>query len=263
METGTTGTAATEVTVRELATREECALVDPLLESVWGPGTPPIGLEVLRVLAHEDCYVAGAFVGTTMVGASVGFLAHRGQSLHSHITGVTRDAQGRGVGRAVKEHQRAWALARGIGTITWTCDPLVRRNAWFNLVKLGALPGEYLVDFYGPMSDELNRADESDRLYMSWALHGPPPSPYDAGAAEPVLALVGDRAEVRRSSAPMVLVATPHDIERLRQRDPGLARAWRLAMREALSSEMSRGRVVGLTESGEYVVRRHPGSDQG
>jgi len=33
--------------------------------------------------------------------------------------------------------------------IAWTYDPLIRRNAYFNLVKLGARPVEYLRNFYG------------------------------------------------------------------------------------------------------------------
>ena len=48
------------------------------------------------------------------------------------------EARGTGIGRAIKLHQREWAAANGIATIVWTFDPLVRRNAWFNIAVLGA-----------------------------------------------------------------------------------------------------------------------------
>ncbi len=56
----------------------------------------------------------------------------------------------------MKLHQRAWAIARGIPVIEWTFDPLVARNAYFNIRKLGAMPVEYLPNFYGIMGDGIN-----------------------------------------------------------------------------------------------------------
>ena len=95
---------------------------------------------MLTAIAHSGGYVAGAFDGTRMVGASVGFLAdhHGDQALHSHITGVVDPMRHAGVGRAIKLHQRRWAAERELRSITWTFDPLVRRNAWFNIAVLGA-----------------------------------------------------------------------------------------------------------------------------
>ena len=43
-------------------------------------------------------------------------------------------------------------------------DPLVRRNARLNLVRLGADVTDYLPDFYGAMDDAVNAGDRSDRL---------------------------------------------------------------------------------------------------
>ena len=53
--------------------------------------------------------------------------------------------------------------------ITWTYDPLILRNAWFNASKLGAFPREYLIDFYGEMPDAVNAGQGSDRLVVGWA----------------------------------------------------------------------------------------------
>ena len=57
--------------------------------------------------------------------------------------------------------------------MTWTFDPLVRRNAYFNTVKLAARPVNYLVDFYGEMTDEINTGQGSDRLLVQWPLLAP------------------------------------------------------------------------------------------
>ena len=75
-----------------------------------------------------------------MVGASAGFFtAPPDAVLHSHITGVA-PGQHRGIGFPLKVHQQAWALACGVPEVVWTFDPLVARNAWFNLAKLRRCP---------------------------------------------------------------------------------------------------------------------------
>ena len=43
-------------------------------------------------------------------------------------------------------------------------DPLVRRNAAFNLNALGTRAVAFHPDFYGPMGDAINAGDASDRL---------------------------------------------------------------------------------------------------
>lgn len=211
--------------------------VDVLFASVWGPGTPVIGVELLRALSHGGGFVSGAYLEGRLVGASVGFRgSHRGRpSLHSHATGVSAQARGLHVGRMLKLHQRDWAADAGIPLITWTFDPLVRRNAWFNIARLGARPAEYLVDFYGPMTDAINAGDPSDRLLMVWEVDGAPPA-----------------ARVERGTHR--IVATPEDIETLRTSDPAAASAWRLRLREELRGPVDAGNVVGFTPDGGYVV---------
>lgn len=225
--------------------------------------------ELLRALEHTGNYVAGAFLGDQLVGASVGFFAEDG-SLHSHITGVAPEHQGLGAGYAIKQHQRAWALARGIDTITWTFDPLVRRNAFFNLHKLGARPAAYLPDFYGVMTDGINAGDLSDRLSVCWQLSSPRVVAAASGhIQEPDLSalstatrryirldrLDGERPEPRRPSEPPWLVAVPEDVERLRRTDAALTRAWRLGVREALLDGLANGlRISAISRDGWYLM---------
>lgn len=162
------------VEVAELHEISELNEAAELFVEVWQTpgGEAPATPALLRALAYSGNYVSGARRDGRMVGASVGFLhPHHGAiGLHSHITGVRETAQGGSVGFALKQHQRAWALDREIDAISWTFDPLVRRNAFFNLVKLGAEIVEYLPDFYGPMADGINAGDESDRCLVSWPL---------------------------------------------------------------------------------------------
>ena len=64
--------------------------------------------------------------------------------------------RGANVGFALKQHQRAWALHHGLRKVTWTFDPLVRRNAFFNIQKLARRRADYLENFYGTMNDDIN-----------------------------------------------------------------------------------------------------------
>jgi len=248
MDRETTLTGSEALVVRTLDQLGELREIDSLFLSVWGPGIPSLGVELLRALSHEGGYVAGAFREEALVGASVGFLGqHHGRlSLHSHATGVSPQARGLNVGRALKLHQRAWAAERGVELITWTFDPLVRRNAWFNIGRLGALPVDYLVDFYGPMSDAINAGDASDRLLMAWE------------ASPPALVRPAIDDDHR-------LIPTPEDIEVLRVTDPTAARTWRLRLREELLEPVAQGQVVGFTREGDYVVvsdRHAPGAPE-
>lgn len=187
---------------------------------------------------------AGAAAGT-MLGASLGLLArHDGRAaLHSHVTGLLPAARGGGLGRALKLHQREWALHHGIDVVTWTFDPLVRRNAWFNITVLGADVDEYLPSFYGEMNDAINAGDESDRLHVVWDLAAPiPTEPRDGTTVTDALH-----------------VATPDDIVRLRRTDPAAVARWRASTREALTAALDAGRpIVGFTRDGNYVIGSTP-----
>jgi predicted GNAT superfamily acetyltransferase len=249
--------------VRELTTTEELRGASRLLADIWRP-TDPMPYEMLRVLRHIGGYIAGVYEGGAMIGACAAFpTAHGG--LHSHITGVS--ARGKGAGFVIKRHQRAWALARGMSTISWTYDPLVRRNAYFNLAKLAARVEAYLPDFYGEMPDELNAGDPSDRLLVSWHLHAPEVASAAAGrppaearmGPDRVTALTPDPAGrpivQDAAGAERIAVGTPGDIAALRVSDPSLAGEWRQAQRAALGGALGAGyRVTGFTRSGHYLL---------
>ncbi|MGP3917168.1 GNAT family N-acetyltransferase [Nonomuraea sp. 10N515B] len=243
------------VVVRELREIDEFREAYRLFDQIWHPDphNAPAPVDLMIGFAHTGNYVAGAFDGSTLAGASVGFLA-AGQALHSHVTGAL---MGRGIGYALKLHQRDWCLEHGLKKITWTFDPLVRRNARFNLVKLGAMPKTYLEDFYGAMADAINEGDASDRLLAVWQVaqddHGP--GDLQVETLPVLLDCEGEWPVVRGVQGDVVLVGTPHDIEALRRANPAAAREWRTAVRTVLGGLMGGGgRVVGFTDRGQYIV---------
>lgn len=213
--------------VRELETVEAVHEAARVFDAVWPGESGSMPANILRALAHSGNYVVGVYDEERMVGAAAGFFGPpASRSLHSHITGVLPEYRGRGVGRLLKRHQREWAFARDAGRVTWTYDPLVARNAHFNLQVLGARATDYLVNQYGEMADDINRGDETDRLFVTWALAEPPvPTPSD----EEVVATV----------------AVPRDIEALRREAPDDAAEWRLRVREALIAHLGAGLSVG------------------
>lgn len=228
----------TGIRIRDLDTVADVFTASAVLADVWGgdrSGMPP---NLLRALAHSGNYAVGLWDDERMIGASVAFFAApAARSMHSHITGILPAHQGHGLGRALKEHQREWALARGVGHITWTFDPLVARNAHFNLAVLGARVADFLVDHYGAMDDGVNRGDESDRIMVSWALAAPG---------------IGAPAEERI----VATVAVPDDIAAIRARSVTDAAAWRRRVRDELLAGLADGLAIGGFDRRGYLLVR-------
>ncbi len=260
------------VRVCELRDLAELERATALFGSVWPskPGAAPCTLDVMRALSKAGNYVGGAYRGDDLVGASVAFFGPpAGAAMHSHIAAVAPGLRGHNVGFAIKQHQRAWALRHGVHRISWTFDPLVSRNAYFNLGKLGAIATEYLPNFYGQMADEVNAGDESDRLVVDWALTSG--AVVRAARGEPPVveldelrrrgAVTGLSADERGAPAlgatdgPLVLVGVPPDVESLRRTDREAAREWRYAVRAVLGGLLDAGgRVTGFVRDGWYLV---------
>jgi predicted GNAT superfamily acetyltransferase len=238
------------VEIRLLTDADDMVMIGEVFQQVWGSMTELVRIEMLMAVSHSGGYVVGAFDTSRhsdshpngqILGASVALLAtHHGKpALHSHVTGILPGARSTGLGRAMKLHQQSWARARGIEWIVWTFDPLVRRNAWFNIAILGAEVHEYLPRFYGTMTDAINAGDESDRLLVAWSTATDPAAPLRDGTG----------------GAAHSFIPTPNDIVALRRTDPAAVATWRASSREALTTALDSGRqVVGFTRNGEYVI---------
>jgi predicted GNAT superfamily acetyltransferase len=256
------------VVTRPLRTLTELDTGSQLIERIWDDGEPKAPTSFLRALSHSGGFVAGAYGDGELVGISFGFLGLEGDELylHSHITGVAPTFRGRSVGFALKQFQRAWALARGIQTITWTADPLVRTNMHFNVVKLGTTIVAYHQDFYGPLRDTLNAGQESDRVVMRWELasaraeraaEGNPVPP--ARADGNVILRAGPESEPATAPADGEVLRAwiPPDIVRLRAERPACAHAWREALRHTAGRALAEGyRADWITADGWLVLTR-------
>jgi predicted GNAT superfamily acetyltransferase len=242
---------------------------------VWDRvGDPVVTPEVLRALSHSGNYVSGAYRDDLMIGALLGFYGgeHGVDHVHSHVLGVDPTTRARGVGFALKQHQRLWALERGLDRIEWTYDPLVRNNGFFNINKLGCRGVEYFVDFYGEMPDGINSGDKSDRVLVSWDLERPGVEAAAAGdsAADGIvvrewvkaggtvaLEVGDDEGPVVRADpvGDIVLCQVPADIVAIRHRDPARAHLWRTTIRGVLDDTISRGlRITGMSRDGYYLL---------
>ena len=212
---------------------------------------------------------------------AVGFKALDNIWFYSQYAGVRSEAQGAGLGVAIKEFQRDILLrVYGIGTVVCTYDPLTGVNALRNIGRFGMAVLEYRVAAYGEFGGRLNRADvPSDRFFMSWDLKAEEPRSVEDGE-EPVLTVpstiaVGQTTVCGRTrvlkletaggfdpamESDLLAVPIPLDYYTMLREtdvdDPAVRRIpvdWRLATREAFRTLLARGfRVV------DFRRVRHP-----
>ncbi len=175
--------STTSLTVRPLDQPEEMhASVDLYRRVLRLDATDPaVSPRLLFALRRNGGSVIGAFAGEQLVGFAYGFLgrdAATGEIYHYSQTAVVADDwQGRGVGRSLKNGQRAYVLDTGITRMRWSFDPVRASNAHFNLDVLGARARWFVRSLYGV--DDMGRdlGQPSDRLIVEWDLTGPPHPP--------------------------------------------------------------------------------------
>jgi predicted GNAT superfamily acetyltransferase len=230
------------IEIKELRTLQDQFHARMIFDSVWPTmNETQITANLLQALVHSGSYLVGVFDAAKIVGASFAFPSIEPEiHLHSHMTAFIEGYRDQGLGTQVKMHQWQWAKERKYSSITWSYDPLVRRNARFNILKLGAELISYHPNFYGNMADELNHGDESDRLMVRWDTSGAKPTP---------------RSELTDLPYDAELIALPEDIVALRRIDPTLGTQYRLEVRAAFLSAFAAGKkVIGFSTHNEYVL---------
>ncbi len=234
---------SSEIKIRPLLSIEEQSMGRAVFDHTWAmdAGTE-ITPNLLQAMVHSGAYLSGAFIDDRCIGSAFAFPATTGGlHLHSHMTAVLDEYRDRGVGYLLKIDQWHWAKKNNYQEITWTFDPLVRRNAKLNLLKLGADIASYHPNFYGDMPDALNAGDESDRVLASWKVVGEKPV---------------SRSAIVDPSASDTLIAIPEDIVAIRERDLAENLKWRHKVRDQFVDALAKGgTVVGFSENSEYVVR--------
>jgi predicted GNAT superfamily acetyltransferase len=252
------------LTVRPLQDPREFEEAEEVQMSAWGMGpreaTPK---EVMIAINDNGGVILGAFDGRKEVGFAITLAANvDGHSyLYSHMTGVRREYQSKGVGYLLKQKQKEIALERGVGMIAWTFDPIISRNAHFNVRKLGAVARTYFVDYYGPMNDSINFGWETDRILCEWyvrpnetkrlrslgdtELRDAHVAIHKAGE-EPYSRCVDWDVDV---TARKVLVDIPSDVTSLKAKNMDEGKRWRIGTREVFRKYFAAGFVaVALVE---------------
>lgn len=254
------------VELRPLTGVDAAESINEVIAATWGG--QHLDREVVRALAYSGNVPWGAFVEGRLIGYVLGWAGvdADGLHVHSHMLATMPDRRHRGVGYALKLAQRAQALDQGIHVARWTFDPLVARNAHFNMNKLGALVDRYGRNFYGEMTDDINRGERTDRFTVRWHL-GPEPGPWQGAQTGEVAPFVrrtdGDEPDVAGPPAEgtrSAVIEIPREYHELRIADPERGRRWREATGAAFEACLARGMLGVLfdRERSAYLFTSRP-----
>jgi len=229
--------------VRKLIDSQDQDSARKIFDLTWSmdAGTE-ITPNLLQAMVHGGSYLSGAFIDDRLVGAAFAFPAtNDGLHLHSHMTAVLPEFRDKGIGYALKIDQWSWAKKKEYSHLSWTFDPLVRRNAKLNIAKLGVDISAYHPNFYGDMPDALNAGDESDRLMVFWHTDDDVPKA---------------RELITNPEPGDVLIEIPVDIVAIRSKNQSESMKWRRQVREQFMAAFEKnGEVIGFSTNNEYVVR--------
>jgi predicted GNAT superfamily acetyltransferase len=259
-------------TIRLLETHEEMTAVEDLQRAIWpGSETEIVPSHLLITAVHNGGLVLGAFEGDLLVGFVFGFpglesLPDGPHPKHcSHMLGVLDSHRDSGLGFALKRAQWQMVRHQGLSHVTWTYDPLLSRNAYLNIARLGAVCSTYFRSQYGTMRDGLNAGLPSDRFQVDWWIRTPrverrlskrprgtfrlsqfqeaetqmlySPLPRIDGLLQPP---TGFSPPCER----LALAEIPPDFPALKSADLSLARDWRFFSREVFETCFASGFLV-------------------
>ncbi len=240
-----------ETTIRECTTIEEFDGCVALQREAFG--LPDLELSPRRhliVSRQAGGWTLGAFVADRMVGFVHHLAAVRGDEVfgYSHMMAVAKDYQNKGVGARLKWAQRERALKEGRKLIKWTWDPMMARNAHFNLNRLGVIVENYAHNFYGTdYNTDASLTEKvglpSDRLVASWNL-----------GSERVSALA-DGATAPFEAKPVTSVAIPAEWTVLVRQDPRRARDEQARVRDEFKRAFEQRLICAGFERGEKESR--------
>jgi len=271
-------TGETPIQIRTLGTMDEHHACEEIQRLAWSAGDDEVvPAHMLLAINQKGGLLLGAFDaqsqpndrGHRLVGFVMGLLALReplrpGSAPtdvlchYSHMLGVHPEWWGQGIGYRLKLAQREAALAQGLTLITWTFDPLERRNASLNFAKLGAVCRTYIANLYGELRDGLNKGLPSDRCEVDWWLRsqrverriaGERPDFDVLARGVPIInpATSGANGLLRPSAGAVtlkgksLLAEVPADFQALKQTDLSLARAWREKTRAIFQTAFAQG----------------------
>jgi predicted GNAT superfamily acetyltransferase len=172
-------TSLASFSLRLLETPADMEAIEDLERQVWpGCETDVVPSHMLLAAIHGGGLVIGAYDDSVKPSRPVGFVfgfpgmyfTPDGPRIKhcSHQLGVLPAYRNTGIGFRLKRAQWQMVRHQGIDRITWTFDPLLSRNAYLNITKLGTVCNTYLRNFYGEMRDGMNQGLPSDRFEVDW-----------------------------------------------------------------------------------------------
>ena len=161
------------ITIRKCSGIDDFKACVALQKEVWNfDDVDIVPLRMFVVSEKIGGQIIGAFDGDRLVGFAFSIPGSRNGHpyLHSHMLAVQELFRNYGLGRRLKLAQRDDAIAKGFELLEWTFDPLEIKNAYLNLVRLGAISRRYSVNHYGFSSSPLQGGLPTDRLVAEWWL---------------------------------------------------------------------------------------------
>jgi len=255
------------ITIRRVRTTEEYDACVRMQHAIWGEDfTEVVPTTMLKVTQHIGGVTAGAFdADGRLLGFVFGMMgAIDGKLVHwSDMLAVHPDARNKRLGRRLKHFQRELLRPLGVDQMFWTYDPLVAKNAYLNIVRLGARPTEYVIDMYGADTHSaLHGGIGTDRFVVAWdltteggantaaAASNGDPDAKDAPIAN-ALAFGSVRSAGPVTELPdvdVVRVEVPADLDAVIARDISTAAALRESTRRIFTHYMDRRyRVTGFS----------------
>jgi predicted GNAT superfamily acetyltransferase len=165
---------------------------------------------------------------------------------HSHMLAVETGLRDQNLGYKIKLAQRQHALAAGVGLIFWTFDPLISRNAHFNINKLGAILRRYERNYYGQgVSTGFDTEVPTDRVIAEWWV--------SSDHAKAVLAGENPKAEKVTGE-----IEIPDDIDSIRARSASEHLEWRVKVRLEFEAQLAAGAVAsGFSRDQDRQIGRY------
>ncbi len=259
--------------IRLLETVEEMHAIENLIAEIWDGGAEDIvPSHILVAIIHNGGVALGAFEDEKMIGFVFGFpgftQSPQGQDPKhcSHQMGVLPAYRGRDIGFALKKAQWKMVRQQGLSRITWTFDPLLSKNAYLNIARLGAVCNTYKREEYGEMIDRLNAGIASDRFQVDWWLNTRRVTQhldsenrialglenYQKADAQILytpetdvdLGLLFPPKTSARPEKKILLLQIPLDYQTLRSENLSLAQDWRFFTREVFENSFNAGYIV-------------------
>lgn len=258
--------------IKLIETPEEITAIEALQREVWpGSETDVVPAHVFIAAIHNGGLLLGAYLNEKLIGFVFGFpglysTPDGPRAKHcSHMMGILPGHRDSGVGFALKRAQWQMVRHQGLDHITWTYDPLLSRNAYLNITKLGAVCNTYRRAEYGDMRDGLNAGLPSDRFQVDWWINTRRverrlgkrvrrPLKLDdflQADLQPLYAPLSSTGSLPRPpqhfsplEGRLALAEIPSDFNALKAEDFPLAQDWRYFTRDVFETAFSSGYIV-------------------